>query len=654
MIRIASLPALLLLKLVPAMAGTALVPATLEDFHLSGTQFGDANADAFYESDHCAACHQVSGQDTSPVLSWRGSKMAQAGRNPLFFAQLATANQDVANAGYYCLRCHVPKSIISGNALQLDESGLSQSDRQGVDCHFCHSLADPIYRPDESPLRDLDVLSALESVPEYYANAMFVVDPDGVRRGTRPDASPYHEREISPFHTRSAICGSCHDVGNVAVSRQPDGSYRYNALDTPPDSENPWMQFPLERTYTEWQLSEFADGGVDMGGRFGGDGVSVVSSCQDCHMPRSSGHAAVMGPVRDDLRSHEFAGSSVWTLDIIGRHFAGDPGVDQEALAVGMERSRDMLGRAVTLSLDQGGGVVHVRLFNETGHKLPTGHIEGRRAWLNVRVRNADGQLLADYGGYDPVEALLDSSRTVVYEMTVGLSADASDAIGLPAGPTGHMALADTIVKDTRIPPRGFDRVAFEQAGAPVVGRDYADDQYWDDAYFRLPDGAAQVEATAYYQTATRHYIEELHENNHSDDWGEILYQLWNESGRSPPEIMGQANLAATAFLRADFDLDGSLGPADALAMIACFDTPPGPASRCLIGDLTGDGQVACDDFTALAEHWDLTSPMPHPAACAMGVASGAWPVPMWSAGIWTVLMASLFLLSGWRRIGAA
>jgi hypothetical protein len=91
------------------------------------------------------------------------------------------------------------------------------------------------------------------------------------------------------------MCGTCHDVGNVAVSKLPNGTYRYNLLDQPTPDEDPWMQFPLERTYTEWQLSEFAATGVDLGGRFGGTGGPVVETCQDCHMPRRR-RAAASGP----------------------------------------------------------------------------------------------------------------------------------------------------------------------------------------------------------------------------------------------------------------------------------------------------------------------------------------------------------------------
>lgn len=599
-----------------SLAGALPVPATLRDFHLSGTQVGDAHADAFQSPQQCAACHAQTGSSAEPLASWKGSLMANGGRDPLFFAQLATANQDVANVGYFCLRCHVPMAVVSGHAEVADGSTLDARDREGVDCHFCHAMVDPRYQPGASPPRDLAVLDALDSVPAHTGNAMFVLDPDGVRRGPRTDAEPSHELLVSPYHRSSALCGTCHDVGNVAVSRQADGSYRYNALDTPPESEDLASHFPLERTFSEWKLSAFAAGGVDMAGRFGGEGGGIVSTCQDCHMPVREGRACRFGPTRTDLRSHDFAGASSWVLDIIGRYYADDPAVDQDALAVGMAAANDMLGRAATLELQQDpGGVLRARVINETGHKLPTGHIEGRRAWVQVRLLDAAGQLLREYGGYDAMTAELDESGTVVYEMAVGLSDAAAAATGLAPGRTTHMALADTIVKDTRIPPRGFHNAAYAAAGAPAVGRAYADGQYWDDPRFWIPVSAARAEVSVLYQTVTRHYIEALRETNQSDHWGQTLHDLWDDSGRAAPIAMASSVLALDVFTRGDFDGDGDVDTLDAQRFGACLAGTTDSA-LCGAGDFNGDGQIDCSDATALVAAWSGPQPAPIFDAC--------------------------------------
>lgn len=517
---------------------------TVEDFEVPGTEVGEVSADAISPSAYCRGCHSDYDTENEPFATWSGSLMAHAGRDPLFLAQMTTANQDAREVGYYCLRCHVPMSWVTGNALPADGSALDATDLDGVNCHFCHAMVDPIFKPGESPPEDEAILAGLASKPEHYGNAMFVIDPSGTRRGPLPDARALHEWTYSPFHTRSEFCGTCHDVGSVATTRQRDGTWKYNGIGAPATDPDPAAQFPLERTYTEWRLSRFADGGVDLGGRFGGAGASVVSTCQDCHMPRAeAARACVTGPVRAGLRRHSFAGAAAPSLDLIAHLYADDPSVDLDAIARGRAEAVSMLERAATLELETREQDLVVRIVNETGHKLPTGHIEGRRVFLSVRFLDATGAVLREHGAYDGATATLAETTTAVYEMRVGISKAAGLAVGQFPGPTTHMALADTIVKDNRIPPRGFVNATFEEGGAPVVAWRYADGQHWDERAFRIPAGAVRAEAALFYQSTPREYIEHLRDANVTDHWGTTLYESWEATGRGAPIEMARAEL---------------------------------------------------------------------------------------------------------------
>jgi hypothetical protein len=576
---------------VSVVAG-AIIELTMNDLRLRGTQIGDVSIDSFGDPQMCSWCHGDYDEGVDAFATWSGSLMGLAGRDPLFYAQMTNANQDVANAGNFCMRCHVPMSFVTGHAMPADGSALDARDLEGVSCHFCHSMVDPVYRAGVSPAEDEAILAALQGgPPEFYANAMFVLDGSGARRGPLADAQSPHESIPSAFHTSGNFCGTCHDVGNVAVSRRPDGTYRYNALDAPTPSENPATQFPLERTYTEWRLSDFARGGVDLGGRFGGVGITTVSTCQDCHMPvRPPGQACFYGPEREGLRSHSFAGASAQVLDLIAEQYRGDDAaVDPVAVARGREAAVSMLQRAATLELSQSGADLVVRVVNQSGHKLPTGHIEGRRVWVRVRFVDDAGRLVREHGGYDEDAAHLDEGSSTVFEMRVGLSDDAARLTGLPAGPTGHMALADTIVKDNRIPPRGFANAAYEGAGAPVVGAAYADGQHWSDVRFRVPARTARAEVALYYQNTPRHYIEELRDNNHTNDTGRVLHDLWERTGRGAPIEMAAAQAQVKPPCPADWDANGTIDSRDFFAFLAAFFG--GNA------DLNGDGLTTSQDF---------------------------------------------------------
>ncbi len=585
---------------ITGVAVASLVNTTIQDFHLSGTQIGDAPLWNFYLAADCMYCHGPLEQGTDPYATWSGSLMAQAGRDPLFYAQMTTANQDVANAGYFCMRCHVPMSFVTGHAYQADGSSLDHFDQDGVNCHFCHSMVDPIYKPGVSPSQDLPILQALASSPEFYGNAMFVLDPEGLRRGPYQDATPPHQAIYSPFHRTGEMCGTCHDVGNVAVSRQPNGTYRYNQLDQPTPSENLHDQFPLERTYTEWKLSAFANGGVDMQGRFGGNGGPVVSTCQDCHMPRTVGQGCAFSPPRADLARHDFAGASAWVLQIIGLHYPDDPDVDQAALLVGQANAVDMLSRAASLGVTQECNSLRVRVTNESGHKLPTGHIEGRRVWLNVKFLDQNDAIVREHGHYDSAEAHLDEASTKIYEMQVGLSPDAALATGIPAGVTTHMALADTIVKDNRIPPRGFNNATYEAGGAPAVGVQYANGQYWDDTLFAIPKGSVRAQVTVNYQTVTRHYIEALRDANVTNDWGDILHDLWLQTEKAPPIPMVTTLIVVSPPRQGDVTCDGRVNVSDLLAVINAWGKAGGGGPA----DLDHNGVVNVIDLLLVITNW--------------------------------------------------
>jgi hypothetical protein len=173
---------------------------------------------------------------------------------------------------------------------------------------------------------------------------------------------------------------------------------------------------------------------------------------------------------------------------------------------------------------------------NHAGHKLPTGYPEGRQMWLNVRAYGPAGGLLYESGAYDAITGQLQRDPDArVYEAKQGLTPELATLLGRAPGATFHFVLNNTVVKDNRIPPRGYEQAAFDRPGLRPIGATYADGQHWDGATYTLPLQTRWIEVRLYYQTASREYVEFLAANGGAD--GQTLSSLW-ASRKSPPQLM--------------------------------------------------------------------------------------------------------------------
>ena len=539
------------------LVAAALAPlgTTSQDFDMPGTQPGGLNVD-IEASNRCDQCHGFYDEEIEPHSAWTGSMMAQSMRDPIFHAALAIAEQDAPGSGNLCIRCHSPKGWVEGRANPTDGSALTGKDFEGVSCSICHRLVDPIYDSTENPIVDAGILAGLAQPPDDAHSGQLVIDPDDRRRGPFDLGTNFwlHEWEQSPFHQESKLCASCHEVSNPAFTRQGGAfpsatdTYDLNTLRTPHPTGQEFDMFPLERTFSEWENSSFATGPVDMGGRFGGN-KTAVSSCQDCHMPDLSGEACAPGlgaTYRDDLPQHGFAGANSWvplaihdldlSLTLYGPNEASY--VPEHLFQASVDRNKAMLAAASDLELSPQGNQLNARIWNHSGHKLPTGYQEGRRMWVNAKFFDRQGNLLAEHGAYDATTADLDSASTKVYRADFGPDAQMAALSGLPQEPSFHFALNNKIYLDNRIPPRGFNNQAFEAVQAQSVGYTYADGQYWDDTLFVVPAETSWAEIRVFHQTTSKEYIEFLRDTNITNQTGQIAFDAWVNRGKSAPVEM--------------------------------------------------------------------------------------------------------------------
>ena len=540
------------------------VPTTLNDFFMPGSQPLDSGT--FDSPNQCDNCHGGYDTDAEPAFTWRGSMMAHAMRDPLFEAAMVVANQDAIDSGDLCIKCHSPAGWLEGRSTPTDGSALNSIDREGVQCHFCHRMIDPM----STDANDLAYMSTLSDVPTVHGNSMFVIDSEDIRRGPYDNVQSNHNTLYSEFHTESEMCATCHDVSNPVYSKQPDGTYQANTLDLEAPSFDTYEMFPSERTYSEWKMSAYNTSTGVPSDVFGGNLANVIS-CQDCHMKEVTGKGSNKNysPVRTDLGQHDLTGGNTFVPLLIKDLYSNDSDVDLDAIDAGILRARYMLQNAATMTLNvttSGSDYnLDVEIINETGHKLPSGYPEGRRMWINVRAYDVTDNLVYESGAYDDVTATLEQNGTKIYEAKLGMSEDVvtlanANGTGVyTAGESFHFVLNNMRVKDNRIPPRGFTNANFEAIQAAPIGYSYPDGAYFDTTSYTVPASTYKIEVKLLYQTISKEYIEFLRDRNVTDTKGQELYDLWEAHGKSTPEVMQETEFFTNTLQLDDLTLENKI-----------------------------------------------------------------------------------------------
>ncbi len=576
-------------------AGSGLPQGSVTDFTPHGTQPGLAFN--LIPAQNCSNCHKgfsSPDSDNLPFSVWEGSMMANATRDPLFWAALDVANNDVPGVGDFCIRCHTNRGWYRGNSAKktngtIDAYGATgcqlqgtvassdngQNDYSGVTCHFCH-------RQEENGPQGQALIT-------NNANAWLDDTACGVggnqpcRKGPYdyPHAGysgPPHEWAYSTFIQTGQFCGSCHNVS----SPDTNNGFARTLIDT--DGTDTGRAMPIERTYDEWLNSRFGDLiFIDsLGEPLVTDDIPAIAateSCQVCHMQNSSDALARACTLRNqgsrsnDLPTHQFAGGNAWMPLVLknayGAALGREAGFDRTVLyALDMLQNRSALVQAQLDAVTNGTAQVSVKVTNLTGHKLPTGYPEGRRMWLQVQARDANNNLIWESGAYDPITAeLTHDSQLKVYETLQGIWDGSQCVTEEPGGrKLFHFALNNCVAKDNRIPPVGFvpsietKPVAITYPQNPLHPGELVN---WDVTQYSIPvTGAATpitVTAKLLYQTASKEYIDFLASEASNNAFpsenslcnrtqtagpgnqtrGAYMQSLWQANDKSPPVQMG-------------------------------------------------------------------------------------------------------------------
>ncbi|HWA89474.1 MAG TPA: cytochrome P460 family protein [Rhizomicrobium sp.] len=319
-----------------------LPPATYDNVWVASGK--PTAASQFVTSDQCVGCHSAGGTglqfdmtepgpdglliNVSPYGTWRGSPMGLAGRDPVFYAQLASETETFhpgssATVQDTCLGCHgnlgqrqaaIDSAAKTGACGQFARETMSAVPykpdnpmahlakygalaRDGISCASCHRMVmgkHDTAKFEKAPQnrcaieRQNALNPGLSGFAKTFTGSYLVGAPDKLY-GPFPDPktmSMLHALGNVPEHNANILaseaCGSCHTVHLPVM--HPDRTIGHVYEQT---------------TYPEWAFSDYRTG-TSPDGKLPLGAGPLAQSCQGCHMQNTDASGA---PYRSKIAS---------------------------------------------------------------------------------------------------------------------------------------------------------------------------------------------------------------------------------------------------------------------------------------------------------------------------------------------------------------
>lgn len=368
-------------------------------------KFKSVEVNQFIEPQVCAGCHE------DIFNQWESSLHSNSFKDPLWQKSVKIFAKDAKTDGQkletqMCVKCHAPLGFRSGDITKPEEDfeKVPELVKQGIFCNWCHNISEA----------------------KSIGNADYEVSPGNgeddpsTMLGPFKDAkSSFHPTMYSKLHTKSEFCGLCHNVSHSANLT------------------------PIENTYDEWKNSPYNTGNPE-----------TTVHCQDCHMrqtltvaatgkterPDNPGFVCSEGPKRPHVPTHYIVG---------GNTIKGDDLCNNTQVKLATAR----LKNAANIEIIKSGiyrkssvANIKVKVINSgAGHYLPTGMTEIRQMWLDIKITDKHNRLLYSSGSVNKNGDI--EPNAVIFQTVLG------DSNGLPVI---NIALADRVLFDKRIPPKGY------------------------------------------------------------------------------------------------------------------------------------------------------------------------------------------------------
>ncbi|MBI2332907.1 MAG: hypothetical protein HYU84_12245 [Chloroflexi bacterium] len=370
------------------------------------------NTENIPSAEFCAQCHE------KEYREWVSSIHSVTGPDILY--ETAIGNNESAHKSRlgtekirWCDSCHEPVNLLMGELNPIPVVGPSSVTAEGTTCIICHTATSA------DPLAGNGALTLDINNINQYDEALIMAAP-------AEHARTMQAKTHNPLMGSSDFCGACH-------------------TEIRPTEVNGDVPMHLQDTYEEWQDSEYADMGVQ---------------CQDCHMhPDPAAYISELketGQIPERIVSHRFVGVNYLLTDsklpsnlvtfLRGGLPPGDISTDEwkEDLLEQNRLIRDLLQAAADLSISapesfspNSEATLNVTITNSgAGHSLPTGPLDQRHMWLEVKVTDAANNVVYHSGWFDEktgqvdpnavmyLKILTDANGETIYEHILFNAAD--------------------------------------------------------------------------------------------------------------------------------------------------------------------------------------------------------------------------------------
>jgi hypothetical protein len=345
---------------------------------------GLINPDVLSGSESCgeSGCHE------SIVAEWQPSAHRFAAMNPPFQqVQLNFAADREPAETRYCAGCHDPISLFAG-AKDIHHQDLSAPGmNEGISCAVCHSISEVDQR----------------------GNADYVITPPQEYLWTGAEG---WRRSASHFLVRAYPLQHLADYDrNILRSGEFCGACHKQFI---PEALNRFGLSPGQNQFDEWRQSHWHT-----------DDPATDLSCRDCHMRlvhessdpgRGEGGDVRRSPNDGAHRHHGTIGTNMLMPEVLKL-----PGWEEQVrLTIEWMQGDTVIpeiaddwpaGPVATIELigpdtARRGERITVRAVitnRKAGHNFTTGPLDFMQAWVHLRVEDASGELMAEFGSLDPL-----------------------------------------------------------------------------------------------------------------------------------------------------------------------------------------------------------------------------------------------------------